>query len=204
MLRALDFIKDWRCFKMGDRFEFHPGVNLLVGDQGCGKSSLLKAIHIGGTEPKGCNTDKELRDIVLVEASAIKMYKLDFEKDNPRTMSHFGKDMLFQISAMWRSHGECTRALIRSLESAAGCLCLLDEPDTALSIRSCNMLARIFRDLAERSSQVVAAVHSLSLIQQFEEVYSLEHRKWMTSTEFIGTQSDLTEFAPIKPEKKSK
>ena len=44
MLNTLKFKENWRCFKAGDTFDFRPGVNLLVGDQGCGKSSLLQAI----------------------------------------------------------------------------------------------------------------------------------------------------------------
>lgn len=204
MLHALDFVKDWRCFKEGDRFEFRPGINLLVGDQGCGKSSLLRAIHVGGTKKKDFGADNELRSKVTLEATPIKMYKFDFEKDNPRTMGHIGDNALFQISSMWASHGETNRMLIHALEEAAGCLCLMDEPDMALSIRSCNMLARTFKDLEQRSSQVIAAVHSLALIQQFEEVYSLEHLKWMTSAEFIETQSDPTEFVPHKKPKVKK
>ncbi len=203
MIRALDFIKDWRCFKMGDRFEFRPGVNLLVGDQGCGKSSLLKAIHIGGTNPKGVDSEKKLRDAVLLEASVIQMYKIDFEKDNPRTLSHFGKDIQFQIASMWSSHGECTRSIVQAFEEMSSCLCLMDEPDMALSIRSCNMLVRTFKGLAERSSQVIAAVHSLTVIQQFQEVYSLEHQRWMPSAEFIETQNNPAEFTPVEPEKKT-
>ncbi len=198
MIRALDFIKDWRCFKMGDRFEFRPGVNLLVGDQGCGKSSLLKAIHIGGCTGKDFGSEKKLRDTVLLEASAIQMYKFDFEKDNPRTLSYFDKNIQFQIASMWASHGECTRTIIRALEEVAGSLCLMDEPDMALSIRSCNMLVRTFKALAERSSQVIAAVHSLTVIQQFQEVYSLEHRRWMPSAEFIESQADAAEFVPAR------
>lgn len=202
MLHALDFIKNWRCFKTGDRFEFRPGVNLLVGDQGCGKSSLLRAIHVGGTKGKNFGgSDKELRDGVLLEANPIKMFKFDFEKDNPRTKGNLDDHIQFQVASMFSSHGECTRTFIHALEEAADCLCLMDEPDMALSIRSCNMLALTLKALEERSSQVVAAVHSLALIQQFEEVYSLEHRRWMTNAEFIETQNDPTEFVPYKKPK---
>lgn len=207
MLRTLDFIKDWRCFKMGDRFEFRPGVNLLVGDQGCGKSSLLKAIHVGGTKAKGLSGDKQPRNSVLIEASPIKMYKFDFEKDNLRTQSYFGDNVQFQVASMWSSHGECTRAIIIGVEEASEVLFLLDEPDVALSIRSCNQLVTTFKGAAERGCQILASVHSLAVIQQFVNVYSLEHRKWMTSVEFIETQADPTEFVPIrkkKAEKKSK
>jgi predicted ATPase len=205
MIRALNFVEDWRCFKKDDKFDFRPGVNLLVGDQGCGKSSLIHAIHIGGTKGRDFGSDHKLRQKVALEASSIRMFKFDFEKDNPRIKGHIGDNALFQVASMWQSHGETNRVLIQTLEQAADCLCLMDEPDMALSIRSCNMLVRTFKGLVERSSQVIAAVHNETVIRQFEQVYSLEHRKWMTSAEFIETQREPTEFVPYrKPEKKKK
>jgi recombinational DNA repair ATPase RecF len=41
MLTKIEFQRDYRCFKAGDCFDLKPGLNLLVGDQGSGKSSLL-------------------------------------------------------------------------------------------------------------------------------------------------------------------
>jgi predicted ATPase len=204
MIRALTFTKDWRCFKAGDRFDFRPGINLLVGDQGCGKSSLIQAIHIGGCTGKDFGSDKEMRDRIELEASPVTMYKFDFEKDNPRVQGHIGKNALFQLSSMWASHGETSRVVIRNIEGLAEALILMDEPDMALSIRSCNMLSKTFRDVADRGSQVLAAVHNETVIRQVEEVYSLEHRRWMPSAEFIESQADTTEFVPVRPDKKKK
>jgi len=201
MIKALTFTKDWRCFKAGDRFEFRPGVNLLVGDQGCGKSSLIQAIHHGGCKGKDFGEDKAMKERVKIEASPIRMYKFDFEKDNPRTQAHFGENPMFQIQAMWSSHGETSRVVIRNIEGLAESLILMDEPDMALSIRSCNMLVRTFKNVAERSSQVIAAVHNETVIRQFKEVYSLEHREWMCTASFIESQADTTEFEPFRPKK---
>lgn len=202
MIRALTFTKDWRCFKAGDRFEFRPGINLLVGDQGCGKSSLLQAIHIGGCTGKDFGSDKEMRERVQIEASPVKMYKFDFERDNPRIQAGLGKNPLFQLGSMWASHGETSRIIIQNIDGLAECMILMDEPDMALSIRSCNMLVKTFRNVAERGSQVIAAVHNETVMRQFKEVYSLEHRKWMDTSEFIESQADTAEFVPVRPAKK--
>ncbi len=202
MFRSITFTKDWRCFKAGDRFEFRPGINLLVGDQGCGKSSLIQAIHLGGCTGKDFGADKKMRERVKIEASPVTMYKFDFEKDNPRVQAYLSKDTRFQLASMWVSHGETSRLIVRNIEGLAECLILMDEPDTAFSIRSCNMLVKTFRDVASRSSQVLAAVHSETVIRQFEDVYSLEHRRWMPSAEFIESQDNTTKFVPIRPDKK--
>ena len=187
MIHAIQFLEDWRCFESGERFDFRPGVNLLVGDQGCGKSSLIGAIQGAGMK----KTHGPFSDLkTALKCEACKIYTMDFERDNPRTRPDFGNNIDFQVSAMFSSHGEANRLLFNSLKSAANCIVMMDEPDMALSIRSCKVLVRRFKEIADRSSQVIAAVHNMAVIKSFKEVYSLEHRRWMPSTEFI--QSHLS------------
>jgi predicted ATPase len=180
MLKSLTFIKDWRCFKTGDDFEFRPGVNLVVGDQGCGKSSLLETIKDAGTKNKG------KRALVITDKECTSLY-FDFEKGNPRTLSYFGDDIMGQMAMMFSSHGESVKAILKGLDNASdGVMAMLDEPDSALSIRSCMKLVARFKNLEQRGVQVIAAVHNPVVIQAFEQVYSLEHRLWMTGSEFMG------------------
>jgi predicted ATPase len=182
MIHSLKFTDDWRCFKTGDCFDFRPGVNLLVGDQGCGKSSLLKAIQNAGVKE---DRDEDLFQKTEIKVDACRFFKFDFEHDNPRILSHIGPCPLFQISALFTSHGECNTLLIDNLKDASNSLVMMDEPDMALSIRSCKRLVKRFRMLADNDSQILAAVHNMAVILRFDEVYSLEHHKWMKSAEFI-------------------
>jgi len=189
MIHSIEFTEGWRCFKAGDRFEFRPGVNLLVGDQGCGKSSLLGALEGAGFDKKHTQFS-HLRDKTKLEYDPCRVFSADFEKDNPRTLSYF-KDIRFQMAAKLSSHGECNLAFISALATADDCLVMMDEPDMALSIRSCAKLVKQLKEVADRSSQVIAAVHNISVIQEFEYVLSLEHREWMRNEVFITSQ--LTE-----------
>lgn len=185
MIHSIEFTEEWRCFKAGDRFDFRPGVNLLVGDQGCGKSSLLGALEGAGFEKPG--RFRDLRDKTKLEYDPCTVFSADFEKDNPRTKGYFDKDIRFQVAAMFSSHGECNLTLISSMATASDCLVMMDEPDTALSIRSCMKLVKLFKEVADRSSQIIAAVHNISVIQEFNEVLSLEHREWMRNEVFIAS-----------------
>lgn len=182
MIHSVKFKEAWRCFKEGDHFEFRPGVNLLVGDQGCGKSSLFTILRnaAGGG-------DKSLKEKVTVCSDKSKLFSFDFEHENPRTVSHFLNDTLSQVASMFSSHGECNRAIFAATRTASNCVLLMDEPDMALSIRSCKMLVLQLKALVERSSQVIIAVHNMAVIQEFEDVLSLEHRKWVPSAEFIAS-----------------
>lgn len=186
MFHSIEFTEEWRCFKAGDRFEFRPGVNLLVGDQGSGKSSLIGAIRgVGLKDTPG--KFEHLKETTIAKADACRTYFFDFEKDNVRTQSHFVKNIMFQVASMHKSHGETNIAMLNSLKEADDCLVMMDEPDMALSIRTCALLVKRFKELESRGSQVIAAVHNPIVIEAFDEVLSLEHHKWLPSRDFVAS-----------------
>ena len=183
MLKSLTFTKDWRCFKEFQVFDFRPGVNLLVGDQGCGKSSLLETVKDAGSK------NKHKRATVLTDKECTSLF-FDFEKGNPRTLSYFGDDIGGQMAMMFSSHGEAVKAILKGLDAFTDGIAMLDEPDAALSIRSCMKLVARFKNLEQRGVQVIAAVHNPVVIEAFDSVFSLEHRLWMTGSEFISTHME--------------
>jgi predicted ATPase len=188
MLKQLTFHEDFRGFKAGTTIKFRPGVNLLVGDQGTGKSSLLQAIAAAGNVTD-YGFSRDLKKKVSCEASPIDVFGLDFEKHNKRTLGYLDYDILeFQISAKLSSHGEQNLALLKLLETAENKLIFLDEPDMALSLRSILKLVNLFKAAVKRGCQIIAAVHHPFLIEAWKEVYSCEHDTWMTSKDFMQSQ----------------
>jgi predicted ATPase len=182
MLKTVFFMKDHRkCFRQGDLFQFRPGINLLVGEQGCGKSTLLDLIR----------NSKENKGVIALVADPIQVTYFDFEKGNPRILSYMmdGPMGNLQMASLFSSHGQSVNAVLGGLDSKDGILFLLDEPDMSLSVRSCYRLVKLMHRAAERKCQVIAAVHNPILIAGVPEVYSLEHRKWMKSAEFIASHA---------------
>lgn len=101
MLNAITFIEDYRCFKQGTAIPFRPGVNLLVGEQGTGKSTLLDLLS---------GRDRETRRILSIDGEGT-CASFDFEKDDLRTkdLEYAPKGTLgMHIQSRWKSHGRPT------------------------------------------------------------------------------------------------
>jgi predicted ATPase len=191
MLETITFLKPWRCFQK-ETIKFHAGVNLLVGDQGTGKSSLFQAIQVEGMK-KTYSWNLPLKDsipaVIDYQGKATPVFAFDFESDNYRTKTWFGSEIGFHVASMHKSHGEMVTAIIDSwLRIDKPFIVLVDEPDMALSIRSCHKLVRAFQHVTDVGGQVIATAHNPIVIAGFDEVYSLEHRHWMPSGEFIESQ----------------
>jgi len=190
MLTSLEVTNDWRCFAAGERFPFYPGVNLFVGDQGCGKSSLLGLIRNCGSKLKTSDRDRSDKKhaTLTFEGPESQSLAFDFEKDNFRTKGYFDGAVGFHVGSLFASHGETNQTLLNTLDKVENSVLFLDEPDMALSIRSAHALAQLFARVAERGNQILAAVHNVVVIQYFEQVLSLEHRRWLPSKDFIAWQ----------------
>lgn len=183
MLRSLEFTKDLRCFKAGARIEFRPGINMLVGDQGTGKSTIL-GIFTGRV------LDAEKATQADTDGNGVHTRAFDFEQDNPRVSPHLPNQegaFMAAVIGMWKSHGEFNLSLLQNLLTQEGesLLVLLDEPDQALSPRSCLKLVKILKQVAARGHQIVVSVHNPFLITSQDLVYSVEHMEWVTPDKFI-------------------
>jgi len=184
-IKSVTLQDEYHGLKKGLKIELREGVNLLVGDQGCGKTSLLELIS-------GKDEDLKMELHELSQNNGIEFVHFDTEKMNPRTKGElpFGGDMMSHIALQWSSHGEAMSAILMSkLDSFRG-IVLIDEPESGLSIRSQYKLAGSFKKAAGRGCQLIVATHSIILMEAFAEVYSLEHKKWMKADEFIVTQKE--------------
>jgi predicted ATPase len=196
VIQSVEFLRRFCCFEPGVKFSFQRGVNLLVGDQGSGKSSLLGSIQSSSRSSKN-----PVLKIVLGERG-VQVISFDFEKDNPRVRSMtFEGDVSFRLKTSWVSHGESVKSLLSGLipavqgrqrkHSDLTPLVLLDEPDIGLSIRSCYRVIGVLNRLEEIGAQVLCAIHNPTVISAFPRVLSLEDRIWMEPSEFIEGQRSL-------------
>lgn len=169
-------------FKKNETIEFRPGLNVIVGENGSGKTTLLKImarIAMNGSV-----------EGVSIDASGAVRY-LDFETGNPRFSikpNPDSKNFTSQVYSMWNvceeSHGE---TLTKTFDSVIDCednCIFLDEPETALSLKNQYRYLDMMRAKSE-TNQIIMVTHCKTFIENSEEVFDMNTRKWMSGEAYI-------------------
>ena len=94
------------------------------------------------------------------------------------------------LTARMKSHGQAIIPLLDSILKYENSILLIDEPENGLSIRSQYRLIDNMKK-ASKTCQIIVATHSMFLIEEFNEVFSLEHNRILSGSDFIKTQKEL-------------
>lgn len=200
MIKSIKFKEDYICFFKKQSFEFKD-ITLLVGDQGCGKSTMLSLIH----SICGKNEETETVDFIL-DKSHEAIYLLNMEKDNPATSqgNPYGpsREFLSSLMSRFKSHGENLVPMLNSLEELKKSIILIDEPETALSLRSQYNFIETMKKLAKQGNQIIIATHCLTFMEAFSDnILSLEHLKYVKLKSFIKSQKNASDFKDKREDK---
>jgi len=128
---------------------FKPGLNVVIGPNGSGKSSLFEAIL-------------KCRDCSCVYDTKTTFQYFNSETMNPhRNSSRFrGIDgSLIKVRAMFSSHGETMRDVLRFTPLIPGDCFLLDEPESGHDIDWVIRIRKGLEMLVRSGSQVILASH---------------------------------------------
>ena len=166
-----------------DGLTLDSGVTVLVGDNGTGKSTLVEALaaawhrKLTGAEVKHWGPVWRPDDAGRPGYTDLfRQLALDTERPPPQGGCFLRAESMhatfetvdadaFELRAFdgtglhSRSHGEGFLAYLESRRTERG-LYLLDEPEAALSFRSCLALLVLLGDAVAAGSQVVLATHS--------------------------------------------
>ena len=112
--------KPWRNLRADEHFAFFPGINIVVGDQGSGKTSLLQLI----TCPKDykLHLPKDFRDYRVPRTNREwALAHIDFYKDHPANHNGECPDTMGGFAAMFHafhsSHGESIQIIHLQVEN---------------------------------------------------------------------------------------
>lgn len=131
------------------RIVFKDGVNTIIGPNGSGKSSLLKALY-------------DCPDCQMAVDTKTTFHYFNSEMMNPyRNEQHFkgAHGSIIKVRAMFSSHGETLRDVLRFVQLKPGDVFLLDEPDTGHDIGWSLKIRRGLDILIGKGCQIIAASH---------------------------------------------
>ena len=135
----------------GNTYEFKKNLTILVGGNGSGKSSLLKAISLNINPDLGLIPSAlESTDISITDAPPVQDLSTFISEMNLRTDSYHGTNKLDKRLAMRISSGEST--MIQSVNAIHSPFSILDEPDQSLDLYNKYSLLMIINKLKKNGS----------------------------------------------------
>lgn len=210
--------KPWKMFmlfKKGFHIDFNEDINIIVGENGSGKSSLFRLIkEYAGKEPDRlgmifgnfktneeyiANHRQTYRGELQIDGDISFKNAVFFsaEDDNPKVAipkmlnpgsEDFPHMVVNLFDAQEESHGESLKPVLEYiLSNAKNCSIFLDEPETALSLKNQFWLVKAIRQSAiKNGNQIFVSTHALALINQFDTVFDMENRKWVEREAYIN------------------
>ena len=192
ILPSITFKKDYRVFKEEQTITFKNPITVITGDNGTGKSSLLGAIRnlfprIKWTMSQDSSSKGVLKESEMTD---VKASYLCLSKDLYANASEFDYDnMDVFLATMQLSSGQgAFTQLVDMLKNCADAdLLIFDEPERGLSIAHQTVVCEIIRQFSELhpNTQIIITTHSPRVMELCEEVYSMNHKKYVEPTEYL-------------------
>lgn len=161
-----------KLFSKGDSFVVKDGVNVLVGDNGCGKSSLIRILMDQNPDSSIVSVDMETSNP-----------KINAQRNTPSSPLEISN--MFMWSS--ESHGETREGVLLSIlrSDFGGVECLiLDEPEQGLSLKNQH---KYYDLISKVCNKVIIITHSETIIKRSDQVFDVESMSWVESSKYLSS-----------------
>lgn len=177
-----------RLYRKGQSFIPRKGLNVLVGENGCGKSTLINLfIEQNGTV---FSVEEERNPNIIF---------IDFEKSNPihtkdgNPFNHkeFLGNALVKLTSQEESHGESRKGLLEEIfeiNKSVYEILILDEPEQGMSLKNQYRYISRFKELG-KEKDIILVTHSKVMIENVDKVFDVESMEWIDSKEYLDNLS---------------
>jgi len=206
-IKSITFKEDLRTIKKNTNIIFDNNITVITGDNGSGKSTIIKSIYNKTIDNSKMNndiftveTDISHSDIIVDLDENFKIGNtivLDSCEGLLKHLSYFNdENMDLQVTCMKSSSGEgllLQLANLNNIKNLSEKLLILDEPEKGLSIKQQLKTAKYLKFLVDKYNglQIIVVTHSFGLLSYFNEVYSTNEFKYVKSSYYLDTMFDL-------------
>lgn len=163
-----------KLFRKGDSITLNKGVNILVGDNGCGKSSLV--------------------NILIKDKLLGRVFFVDMEKSNPtiskpspeKGVTYSGEEILTHFMWSAESHGETREGVLQGVlqvvKKEKMDFLIIDEPEQGLSLKN---QKKYLDELKNTGKNIIIITHSKVFVENVDKVFDVETMKWINTQEYL-------------------
>lgn len=186
-LASLAFIQSIHPYTKGFKVSFDDSIVILVGDNGCGKSTILDALrdHFSIKDETGLKRSYTYMTKVDTDFTSKDVIYTDFHADNVKFVNSFRGDYSIQSQQMSLSTGQGNLLLLDKINGAIDKLIIMDEVGMSKSIKHQIMTANLMAQLVNRGNQIVCSTHSAEIMKLADKkmatLFCPENKEYYTS-----------------------